>query len=88
MRPSGTTAHHGGHDHVSSVRVVVEVRLRSAGGIEVEAKLVVHLDSIGVDKWRTAHSNGQAQPYRHSGGKKLQIGAWPCSLQGWMGSDG
>ena len=42
----------------------------------MEAKLAVHLDWVGVDRWTTTHGNGRALPYRQGGEEnyKLELG--------------
>ena len=37
MQPSHAVAHHGGHDHINGVGVVVAVRPPSAGGRESQS---------------------------------------------------
>ena len=42
----------------------------------MEAKLAVHWNSFGMDRWRAALSYGQAWPYWHGSGEdsKLELG--------------
>jgi len=86
VRPSGTVAHHGGHDHDSSVRVPVEVRLRSIGFCRggSEASGALGLGQGGQMDDCPLQWPNLALSARRRG--KLQIGAWSCSFQGWVGS--
>ena len=65
---------------------MVEVRLRCAqrggflGGASGTANSAQDIEE-GAD-----NSEGSDGSYRHGGGVKLQIGAWPCTIQVWVGA--
>ena len=50
----------------------------------MEAKLAVHWNWFGMDRWRVALSYGRAWPYQHGGGEdsKLELGR-ACFKAGW-----